>query len=304
MVSEAKQSWKSIVLWALPVIAFIGVILRMVPALRGSAVPGLIMFTAGFVFAFIHGSIRYGFKNILVAFVICLAVTYLLENISIMTGFPFGHYHYSTANVLAIRLYKAPLFMAIGYFSTAYPSWVIANIILDRPDKNPGSNYFRFALPTIASFILVVWDMVLDPCASTIDGAYIWHEGGGFFGVPLSNFLGWYLCVWLFFQLFALYLSYRKDSVNTEGALVNSKSFYLQPIPMYLALGLLYPSLYIAQVASEKVVDKAGQIWHTANIYESSMMIFIFTMGFVSVLACIKVFKQCANDLGPIADTD
>lgn len=288
----AKKSWQNIVLWALVAVAFVGFILRMVPALRESPFPGLVMFGAGFAFAFMHGSLRYGIKNMVIAFFICLAVTYGLENLSIITGFPFGHYHYSTANVLAIRLYKAPLFMAIGYFSMAYPSWVIANILLDRPDNNPRSNYFRFALPAIASFILVMWDIVLDPCASTIDKAYTWHEGGGFFGVPLSNFLGWYLCVWLFFQLFALYLSYTKNSVNTEGALVNTRSYLLQPVPMYLTLGLMYPAFYIAQVASKTVVDKAGQVWHTANIYESSMLIFLFTMLFVSVLAAIKVFRR------------
>lgn len=297
MALGEKQSWKSIVLWILPAIAFIGFVLRMVPALRDSAVPGLIMFTAGFIFAMTHGSIRYGIKNILVAFVICLAVTYLLENISIMTGFPFGHYHYASTSILSVRLYKAPLFMAIGYFSTAYPSWVIANILLDRPDDNPRSNYFRFALPVIAAFILVMWDIVLDPCASTIDGAYVWHEGGGFFGVPLSNFLGWYLCVWLFFQLFALYLSYRKDSVKTEGALVNSRSYLLQPVTMYLTLGLMYPAYYIAQVTSKVIVDRAGQVWHTANIYESSMMIFLFTMFFVSVLAAIRVFRRGKTEI-------
>jgi putative membrane protein len=50
-------------------------------------------------------------------------------------------------------------------------------------------------VPALASFVMVMWDLCIDPASSTISGAWIWRDGGGYFGVPLVNFLGWYLCV-------------------------------------------------------------------------------------------------------------
>ena len=55
------------------------------------------------------------------------------------------------------------------------------------------------------------WDVVMDPPEATISKAWIWHDGGAHFGVPLSNYLGWLLTSWLFYQAFAIYLSRRHD---------------------------------------------------------------------------------------------
>jgi hypothetical protein len=35
------------------------------------------------------------------------------------------------------------------------------------------------------------------------------RDGGGYFGVPLSDYAGWYLTVWLFYQVFALLVHFR-----------------------------------------------------------------------------------------------
>ena len=56
-----------------------------------------------------------------------------------------------------------------------------------------------------------------DPIRSTIEHIWIWRDGGGYNGVPLTNFLGWYLTVWIIYQTFALFLSgagrgLRKDA--------------------------------------------------------------------------------------------
>jgi uncharacterized membrane protein len=42
---------------------------------------------------------------------------------------------------------------------------------------------------------MVSWDLTIDPMMSTINGNWVWHDGGSYFGVPVSNFLGWYLTV-------------------------------------------------------------------------------------------------------------
>jgi carotenoid biosynthesis protein len=48
-----------------------------------------------FVFVFVHGSVNYRFRDMLVFAAITLVVSNIFENMSILTGFPFGHYYYT-----------------------------------------------------------------------------------------------------------------------------------------------------------------------------------------------------------------
>ena len=45
----------------------------------------------------LHGLRRYSLKEFLIFFVIAFTVSNFYENMSILTGFPFGHYHYTEA---------------------------------------------------------------------------------------------------------------------------------------------------------------------------------------------------------------
>src|SRR5262249_19046491 len=47
--------------------------------------------------ATLHGLRRYSVKQFLIFFVIAFIVSNFYENLSILTGFPFGHYHYTDA---------------------------------------------------------------------------------------------------------------------------------------------------------------------------------------------------------------
>src|ERR1700732_5270330 len=122
---------------------------------------------------------------------LCLGISNVMENIGVLTGFPFGHYHYT--DVLGPKLFLVPLLIGPAYFGTGYLSWVLASVLLctdQRRDRLP-----TFVVPVIAAFIMVGWDLCFDPAASTIAHMWIWENGGGYFGVPLTNFLGWYLTV-------------------------------------------------------------------------------------------------------------
>ena len=166
-------------------------------------------------FALLHGSKQYRWRDMLAFTAICLVVSNAFENLSILTGFPFGHYHYSPD--LGPKLFLVPVLIGTAYLGMGYLSWTLARLILGgkRPRRER-----TVAVPLIASFIMVSWDLTLDPVASTVGGSWIWRDGGAYFGVPISNFLGWYLTVYVFFQLFALYLgrSPSRPQRNTSRA--------------------------------------------------------------------------------------
>src|SRR5262249_19663788 len=56
--------------------------------------------------ATLHGLRRYSLKQFLIFFVIAFIVSNFYENLSILTGFPFGHYHYTEA--LGPKLFLVP----------------------------------------------------------------------------------------------------------------------------------------------------------------------------------------------------
>ncbi|HEX7515483.1 MAG TPA: carotenoid biosynthesis protein [archaeon] len=50
-----------------------------------------------------------------------------------------------------------------------------------------------------AAFLMVMWDLGIDPTASTFLSEWVWQIPGACFGVPISNFFGWFLFVFIFF---------------------------------------------------------------------------------------------------------
>src|SRR5438034_8478792 len=103
---------------------------------------------AAAVFALIHGALRYRWSGILAFLVVCLVVSNILENTSILTGFPFGHYHYSDA--LGPKLFLVPVLIGPSYFATGYLAWMLANVLVG--DVRRQANAFTtFAVPFIAS---------------------------------------------------------------------------------------------------------------------------------------------------------
>ena len=81
----------------------------------------------------------------------------------------------------------------------------------------------------------------MDPARATLQQAWIWHDGGSYFGVPFSNFMGWFLCVYTIFQLLAIYLQ-RTGSVHADSG-DDCKTHWNQVTAMYGAVFLEFAAL-------------------------------------------------------------
>jgi len=171
--------------------------------------------TAGWAFSISHGIARYGFKDMLVFFVISGVVSNIYENLSIFTGFPFGSYHYTDR--FGPKLIEAPYFLAIGYIFVVYVGWQTAHVVVQH-FSNKLERHWLVVIPILTAIFTVMNDLCFDPFFSTVQQRYIWHDGGAFFGVPFVNYLGWYLCIYTVAQLFAIYIWKKNKSVATvEG---------------------------------------------------------------------------------------
>jgi putative membrane protein len=236
-------------------------------------------------FAFVHGVMRYGTRGIVAFALICLVVSNLFENMGVATGFPFGPYHYTDA--LGPKLGYVPLMIGPAYLGVGYLSWVLATVLIG--DVKRGADALStFATPAIGAFVMVLWDLAMDPSASTLGQWWIWHHGGGFFGVPLVNYLGWYLTVYVFMQIFALYLRAR----GPEQPVPQPREYYLQAAAMYAVVALDFVAGYLVHGHSEQLTDAAGMTWRSGDIRETAALISLLTMMFVAVLATLTILRR------------
>ena len=119
---QATQGWTSALLWVLAaasVMSHIAIIVFHLP----HAVGGAMIASSLTLFGLLHGASSYGWRGILFFLVVCLGVSNAFENLSIITGFPFGWYHYSDA--LGPKLFLVPLLIGPSYFGVGYLSWTL-----------------------------------------------------------------------------------------------------------------------------------------------------------------------------------
>lgn len=105
------------------------------------------------------------------------------EVVGVHTGFPFGSYRYNAVlgpSVLSVPIAMVPAWSLMSAFAVSVACrW------------SP-----RWRGPLAAGWLVLV-DMVLDPVAFHALGLWTWHGDGAYYGVPLSNFAGWFVVGWL-----------------------------------------------------------------------------------------------------------
>lgn len=233
------------------------------------------------IFALLHGRIRYGLKGFSVFVISCLGVSAISETLSLKTGVPFGHYYFTS--VMGPKCFGLPFLLVLAYLGIAYCSWAISLLILGVADKHL-SRYNVILVPLLASIVFVAWDLSMEPDWSTVDRAWIWRDGGPYFGVPASNFVGWFLTAIVFFQIFAIYCWKRPQNLRLV-----SKTFWYYPILMYAicaAGNLLIPFL---PMAPEIVADATGKLWRTHTILLADSTVSVFLMGSFALTAWLRL---------------
>jgi uncharacterized membrane protein len=289
-MSTRNRKLSATILWVLAAAYAVALIANIS---LGLSIPIALVLLISVVFALIHGATRYGWSGIAAFVVICLLVSNILENTSILTGFPFGHYHYT--DQLGPKLFLVPLLIGPAYFANGYFAWVIGNVLVG--DVRRGSSAFMtFAVPFIASFVMVMWDLTFDPRASTIERQWIWEQGGGYFGVPLTNYLGWFFTVYVFLQLFALFAKFRPAS--NQPARTFPRSYYAQALVMYAVMGLSPVLTYLVGGSNPQVTDAAGVVWQTRSIAEAVATVSIYTMLFAVALSAVRLYQAPASEIG------
>ena len=119
------------------------------------------------------------------------AVALSAEYASTRVGVPFGLYHYTGATAgRELFVSNVPFFDPLCFPFLAYASWCVARRVTGE------ARGVRVA--GLAAALMMLLDVVIDPLAVRGDRWFLGHlfdypVPGAYFGVPLSNFAGWFL---------------------------------------------------------------------------------------------------------------
>ena len=161
-----------------------------------------------------HAVDTLGWRRAGLLFVTACAIAFAAEWLGSSTGLIFGSYQYSES--LGFKLLgSVPWLIPLAWFMVAYPSWFVAGLLSQSVAS-------RIA---IAALAVTTYDLSLEP-RMVADGAWIWRDHGLYFGVPLSNFVGWFVTASAIFTIWTLIT--RTGTTSRSGGLHS-----LTPQPSY-----------------------------------------------------------------------
>ncbi len=110
------------------------------------------------------------------------ALGFAVEYAGVATGWPFGSYIYT--DVLQPQVAGVvPLAICCAWVMAAFAAFEIAGWLARLP----------LARWLLTATLVLVLDLQIETVATRINHYWEWQTGGLFYGVPLSNFAGWWL---------------------------------------------------------------------------------------------------------------
>lgn len=117
------------------------------------------------------------------------AYVYGIELVGVTTGWPYGNFEYVIA--LGPMIAGVPLGLPVFFLPLVVNAFLLSLLLIGSIESSrriASKRSVRFAV-TLVTVIGI--DLVLDPAAVAL--GFWTYSGGGYYGVPISNFLGWLL---------------------------------------------------------------------------------------------------------------
>ena len=158
----------------------------------------------GFLAAFaVAGIVDLGWRRTLLFGSAVWPLAWLAEFSSTRWGVPFGLYHYTgTTRGQELFIADVPFMDSLSFTFLAYAAFCLARLARGaaRPagPATRGGGVPSPGLVVLAGFLMMALDVVIDPLAVRgerwfLGRIFYYPHGGAYFGVPLSNFLGWWV---------------------------------------------------------------------------------------------------------------
>ncbi len=198
----------------------------------------------------VTGGLQLGPRRIVLFMVLAYTIAFISEFSSTRIGIPYGMYIY-TGETHGKELYvsNVPFMDSLSYTFLAYFSYSLALLVTSQLFKSgydiqliKDKRLWRSGgVLLLAAIFMVLLDVVVDPVALRGAGWFLgqifyYPDAGIYFGVPLSNFAGWFVVA-----LAIIYLFQRLDGFLDRWAGFREEGG--RYVPMKAVLG---PACYFA----------------------------------------------------------
>jgi putative membrane protein len=162
-----------------------------------------------------------------------LFLSWLVEHVGATTGFPFGSYTYT--EVLQPQIFGiVPLAIPFAWLLIVTAAVGVSEIVQQR-DGRSGHDGRRISVGQVlmaASFALLL-DVTIEPFAVNINRYWVWSadaELNGYYGIPASNFVAWWVTSFLLVIVLLL-----ARSVSLRHPILRQPYFAWLPLGLYLS---------------------------------------------------------------------
>jgi putative membrane protein len=238
-----------------------------------------------------HSLLIKGAKATAAFFIICFMLSWFCEYIGHNRGWFFGNYRYTST--LGPAIGGVPVLITVTWSVIIYSAFMLIDWLVGMKGEVKARTWWgrsaRSALSAAATATLVcAWDLVVDPVATSEawwtaagkDPWWYWLYGGPYLrelpgkpglgapGVPIGNFVGWWLAA--FFVVFIFSLFFQRPNRLAGGPLD------LLPLGVYF-----YLHFTVTLVALE-------MNWHVPGMNQVAL-IGTFTMMPVIAISLVKL---------------
>ena len=131
-----------------------------------------------------------------------------IEILGLTTGVLFGDYKYTA--VLGPGMFGVPYALVSSWMVvTAFGVFVLVYLRIPRK-----------WWVAVGPFVMVILDLILEPAATGPMGAWIWESTGGYYGVPINNFVGWFIASIPIFTFLSLSRYSHRDGLHIAASVL------------------------------------------------------------------------------------
>ncbi len=215
-------------------------------------------------------TLHLGLKRALLFGLAGYGIAWLSEYSSIHNGIPYGYYFYiEQTRGREIWVLGVPLIDSMSYVFLAYASYSVALFIIAPVTRLKKALYvletrsIRSSLLAriLGAALFVYLDIIIDPVALCgnrwfLGQLYGYPGGGAYFGVPISNFAGWFLVGFL--MIAALQKIDSRLSLNSAEDYTGYKYPWRYLVGPALYAGVLVFNLAVTFAIGEYTMGWAG----------------------------------------------
>jgi uncharacterized membrane protein len=191
-------------------------------------------------FALAQSIYEIGLTKTLLFFIITSVVGFLAEVLGTSSGFPFGKYAYDIyagSSYLGPEVLGVPEVVPLIWFVIVYICFSQTFGYSRSKDYDSSESFQRssnfsrsFLMIALTAFGAMAWDVVVDPMFTSY-GYWSWsvdNPGPKLYGVPLTNFAGWFAVSFLMVALILLAFSAKRGSlIIKQENILDSRIVYL-----------------------------------------------------------------------------